>query len=459
MSGADTIYALSSAPGKAGVAVVRISGKEAPAILASLMQQAVLPPPRRAVFTKLHAGDGHAIDEALALYFAAPNSFTGEEVVELQLHGSRAVLHALFDALARFPATRMAEPGEFTRRAFLNGKLDLAQTEGLADLIASETEGQRKQALAQMGGALSDLYESWRRDLMRALAYVEADIDFPDEELPADIVAARMAALESLKNAVKAHLADERRGERLREGIMLAIVGAPNAGKSSLLNCLAAREAAIVSDLPGTTRDVIEVHLDLGGYPVTVADTAGLRDTSDRIEAEGVARAKTRAGSADFKLVLFDATQAPDAASLALIDAHSFVLLTKSDLPGAKNAGAFFGANQPAANLAPNLGCLALSTRTNEGVGEALQAITKHLQALFEAGGNAPALTRPRHREALQHTLHYLDAALQGYAKSQAPELVAEDLRASLQQLGRITGRVDVEDLLDVIFRDFCIGK
>lgn len=439
-----TIYALASASGKAGVGVVRLSGPHAK-IIAQRILKAPLPAPRMAQLAKLYSHTGSVIDEALVLFFEGPNSFTGEDVVEFHIHGSRAVREALFKELGAGNDARMAEAGEFTRRAFLNGKLDLAQVEGLVDLIEAETEAQRKQALSQMSGALSALYEGWRKTLLTTLAYCEADIDFADEDLPANLIAQRMAPLQKLADDIAAHLNDHRRGERLREGLHIAILGAPNAGKSSLLNALAAREAAIVSARAGTTRDVVEVHLDLGGYAVVLADTAGLRDASDEIEQEGIARALSRAQSADLKLVLFDATHAPDAASLKLVDEKAIVVATKTDL----------GASHPALPAR----ALHLSTRTGEGMAELLAALAMHLAGLMESGEGTPPLTRARHREALQQALTHIQSAIHALQNKGAPELLAEELRLSARALGRITGRVDVDDVLDVIFRDFCIGK
>lgn len=433
---ADTIYALSSAPGKAGVAVVRVSGVAALAVLAALMGKAVVP--RVATLAVLRHG-GVALDKALVLSFPAPHSFTGEDVAELHLHGGRAIIAAVSAALADL-GCRMAEPGEFTRRAFLNGKLDLAEAEGLADLLAAQTEAQRRQALAQMGGALSSLYEGWRGRLLRILAYCEADIDFVEEDLPAHILETRLAAMQELAAEIAAHLDDNHRGERLREGFYIAILGAPNAGKSSLLNALAGREAAIVSARAGTTRDVVEVHLDIGGYAVILADTAGLRETEDVVEAEGIRRALARAGQADLKLVLFDASQSqPDKQSQGLIDDKTLVVVNKCD----RGDNGFAGAAR-------------ISARTGAGIAGLLAAIRARIEAVM-AQNPTPPLTRERHREALTHCLAALTRA--SHADNPLPELIAEDLRHATHHLARITGRVDVEDVLEVIFRDFCIGK
>jgi len=440
-----TIFALATAPGRAGVAVVRVSGPASGEALTALTRRA-LPAPRVATLTALRdPGTGEALDDALVLWFSGPRSFTGEDVVELHLHGGRAVVAGVVEALAALPGLRVAEPGEFTRRAFENGKLDLTAAEGLADLVDAETSAQRRQALRQMEGALGRVYESWRLRLTRALAHIEADIDFPDEDLPSGVADAVRPELETLATEIGAHLADGRRGERLREGLHIAIVGAPNAGKSSLLNALARREAAIVSARAGTTRDVIEVHLDLGGFPVVLADTAGLREAAgDEIEEEGIRRARDRAASADLKIAVFDATALPalDTATLALIDGGTVVVMNKTDLASA------------AVESVGGRNALAVSARTGAGLRE-LESSLAELAGARMAGTGAPALTRARHRSALEECREALGRAL----NAPLPELAAEDVRLASRALGRITGRVDVEDLLDVIFRDFCIGK
>lgn len=444
----QTIYALSTAPGRAGVAVIRISGPQAADALQALCGSD-LPRARTAFLRKLRDAEGMLLDEGMVLWFPRPHSFTGEDVVELQVHGGRAVLAALFEALGKQPGLRLAEPGEFSRRAFENGKLDLTEAEGLGDLINAETEAQRRQALRQMQGALGQLYEGWRNQLTRALAHLEADIDFPDEDLPAGVAAEVMPQIARLRAEIAAHLADNRRGERLRDGLMVAILGAPNVGKSSLLNALARREAAIVSEIPGTTRDVIEVHLDLGGYPVILADTAGLRDSADAIENEGVARALKRAEAADLKLVVLDATKKTvPKETLALVDADALVVANKTD-----------AASIPAGYEVNGRPVLGVSVRNGAGMSALLDALEKEVVARIGLGGSA-SLTRARHREALTDCVAALDRFLTGNGRNNpAPELAAEDVRLAARALGRITGRIDVEDLLDVIFRDFCIGK
>ena len=445
-----TIFALATAPGRAGIAVIRLSGAAAGAAVAALAGD--LPPPRRASRRRLRAPHGGAaLDDALVLWFPGPASYTGEDAAELHLHGGLAVVAAVVDALAAVPGLRPAEPGEFTRRAFHNGKQDLTAVEGLADLIAAESEAQRRQALRQLDGALGALYDGWRDDLGRALAHVEAAIDFSDEDLPDTIVAQVGHTIESVLAEISQHLDDNGRGERLRHGLFVAIMGAPNVGKSSLLNRLARRDAAIVSDHAGTTRDVIEVHMDLGGLPVTVADTAGLRDEVDgitgagAIEAEGMRRGLARAGAADLKIAVFDAVAWPDTdeRTRALVDDRTLVAVNKTDM----------AALPPGAALETHR-VWPLSCTTGDGLDDFVAALGDAAAARLQPAGT-PALTRARHRAALTDCAD----ALARYVPAAAAELQAEELRLAMRALGRITGRVDVEDLLDVIFSEFCIGK
>jgi tRNA modification GTPase len=382
---------------------------------------------------------GADVDDAIALWFPAPNSVTGEDVVELQVHGSRAVIAALIDVLQRM-RLRLAEPGEFTRRAFFNGKLDLVQAEAIADLTAAETDAQRRQALRQLDGQLGEIYRGWSSRLLQLLAHLEAAIDFPDEGLPPEIEAEVLSESGKLAAEIEAHLADGHRGERLRDGISVAIVGPPNAGKSSLLNQLARREAAITSPIAGTTRDVIEVAIDLAGYPVVLADTAGLRESIDAIEQEGLRRALARAEAADLRLFVFDAGRPQDAAGAAAWPGPDTLLV----------------ANKIDLVVDPDtvpLGGLGISAQTGIGVAELIAALSERIAANYDL--TAPLLTRARHREALEMARDALRRALD----APLAELRAEDLRLAWRSLGRITGAVDVEDLLDVIFADFCIGK
>ena len=443
-----TIFACATAPGRAGVAVIRISGPRARAALDAL--GVPVPPPRelrRAKFRDPESGE--TLDDGMAVLFPAPKSYTGEDVVEGHVHGSRAVIDAFLAVLGRIPGFRLAEPGEFTQRAFENGRLDLTEAEAIADLVAAETAAQRRQALRQLSGELGRLYEGWRERLLRALARSEAEIDFPDEGLPIGVLERVRDEIREVREEISGHLADNHRGERLREGLSIAILGPPNAGKSTLLNRLARREAAITSAMAGTTRDVIEVHLDLGGYPVTVADTAGLRATGDIIEAEGVRRAEARAAIADLKLVILDAGRPEEAEGpvRAVIDRDTIVIANKIDL----------AADASAANWADRLGAgeaVRLSATSGTGLDALLARLGREIAARFEATA-APLLTRARHRATLEECA----AALARYETAGLPELAAEDLRLAVRALGRITGRVDVEDLLDVIFREFCIGK
>ena len=455
----DTIHALATpTPSRAqpgAIAVIRLSGPRAAEALIYLTERKAferghsardpaLPEPRHmAVRPVLDPVSGERIDQALVVWFAAPNSETGEQMAELHLHGGRAVVGGALAAIARLGFCRLAEPGEFTRRAFENNKLDLTAAEAIADLVAAETEQQRRQALHQLEGGLRRLYEDWRTIGLRALAHLEAAIDFPDEDLPEGIAAEVRSAVGGLREEIAAHL-DDRRGERLRDGLQMAIVGPPNAGKSSLLNLLARRDMAIVSETAGTTRDVIEAHLDLGGWPVVLADTAGLRDSTDAIEQEGVRRARARAAAADLRVLVLDATVDWRAARAALVGSEDgwnadrdLVVVNKTDLALVDDP-----------NVQP------LSTLTGAGLPELLTLLEDRAAALMQERA-APPLTRARHREALAEAQAALGRVLV------APEiaLAAEDVRLAMRALGRITGTVRVEELLDVIFRDFCIGK
>jgi tRNA modification GTPase len=453
-SAGETIFALSTPPGRAGIGVVRLSGPAAGAALEALAG-APRPTPRVARLRRLSDPDSQAaLDRALVLWFAGPASFTGEDMAELHLHGGRAVVAAVIGVLSRRPGLRPAEPGEFTRRAFDNGKLDLSEVEGLADLIDAETDAQRRQALRQMTGDLSRLTEGWRTRLLAGLAHLEAAIDFPEEDLPEGLLDGARAVAVELGGEIGRHLADQGRGERLRDGLQIAIVGPPNSGKSSLLNALARRDVAIVSELAGTTRDVIEVHLDLGGYPVTLADTAGLRTLGegggDAVEQEGMRRARGRAAEADLKLAVFDMTSWPDLEpeALAVVDQDTLAVLNKADLrPGAPD--------EPGPAALRGRPSFVISARTGQGLDRLLEEVERRVIGCLGVAGADPAVTRARHRRALEDCR----SALERVAAAELPELAAEDLRLAARALGRITGRVDVEDVLDVVFRDFCIGK
>lgn len=451
----STIFALSSGRLPAAIAVVRISGPSAGAALKALIGR--VPEPRQAALARVRdPASGEAIDEALVLWFPGPHSETGEDVAELQLHGGQAVIAGVFAALGRVEGCRPAEAGEFTRRAFANGKLDLTRVEGLADLIAAQTYAQRRQAFRQLKGLIGDRAEAWRRELIEALALIEARIDFSDEaDVPDNLVEPALFAAQQLRGKIAACLAASGRGERLREGLVVAIAGPPNAGKSTLLNRLARRDAAIVSPHPGTTRDVIEVHLDLDGYPLTLLDTAGIRDSADPVEQEGVRRARDRAAAADLVLWLTDASAAGAAAdevgqrpaSAELWTVSNKIDLVSERVPKNESVPTKNGINRS----------FAISARSGAGVYSLVGALSDFARDYFKATESA-IVTRARHRQAFEDTIAALDRAL-GHRAGGQEELIAEDLRAAATTLGRLTGRVDVEDILDVIFRDFCIGK
>jgi tRNA modification GTPase len=403
-----------------------------------------------AALRDLRAADGTIIDRGLVLWFQGPSSFTGEDVAELHLHGGPAIIDAMTGRLAGLEGLSPAEPGEFSRQAFANGRLDLTEAEGLADLIAAETEQQRRLALRQVQGGLKDLYEGWRALLVKAGAHLEACIDFADEDIPGDLLPGVRTRVGEMAASMRAHLADHRRGEIIRDGFNVVIIGAPNVGKSSLLNALASREVAIVSSVPGTTRDPIEVRLDLGGYAVTLIDTAGLRDTTDEVESEGIRRTRQRAQAADLRLaVVEDFGDGIDSRVSRELGAQDAVLVNKVDLsPGTRG---FISAGEHSV--------FAVSARTGEGISDLLAWLER--QVILHAGSSeSMPMTRARHRAAIETALHWLErfGAAAG-AMEPALDLLAEDLRLAARELGRITGRIDVEDYLDVIFRDFCIGK
>jgi tRNA modification GTPase len=449
-----TIFALSSGRPPAAIAVVRVCGPKAGPALEKLIGR--VPQPRQAALARVRdPANGEIIDEALALWFPGPHSETGEDMAELQLHGGHAVIAAVLDALGTIEGCRLAEAGEFTRRAFANGRLDLTEVEGLADLIAAETPAQRRQAFRQLTGLIGDQAEAWRRLIIEALALVEARIDFSDEaDVPEDLVGPALYAAQQLRSIIAATLADGGRGERLRDGLVVAIAGPPNAGKSTLLNRLARREAAIVSPHPGTTRDVIEVHLDLGGYPVTLLDTAGIRDSHDPVEQEGVRRAAARAATADLVLWVIDASVTGGAvgeSGESISESESWLIRNKADLPADK---LWINCESVSSSWGKEF---TVSAATGAGMEALIGALSGYAQNYFSTTESS-LVTRARHRQALEATVAALDRALaQGATGSE--ELIAEELRAAATTLGRLTGRIDVEDILDVIFRDFCIGK
>lgn len=479
VNSADTIFALASAPGRSGVAVIRLSGPDAGSVLLGLAPDLnVLPPPRRATRVFLFDSESNdsrfesesnsshnnapfdqktrkihnesksslvpknLIDDGLAIWFPGPASFTGEDVVELHVHGGAAVLDAVTGCLAKMPGVRPAEPGEYSRRAFENGKMDLTAAEAIADLVDAETTAQRRQALSQMGGALADLYDGWRSQLVGALAYLEACIDFAEEDIPDDLMARSAATLTSLRDSIGDHLQDNGIGERIRDGFRIALTGAPNVGKSSLMNALAKRDVAIVSDIAGTTRDVLEIPMDLGGYAATLIDTAGLRETDDVIEIEGVRRARAAAETADVRVHLLDASDL--SAPLSLPD-EAMIVINKIDKA------------EPTIAIE---NALPLSVKTGAGLDDFIKTLAIRVRNLANTrASDSPPLTRARHRAALEDCISALDRARDGARRGQDMEMIAEDMRLAAQALGRITGRIDVEDLLDKIFKDFCIGK
>jgi tRNA modification GTPase len=452
----DTIFALSSGRPPAAIAVVRISGPRAAFALEKLIGR--MPQARRATLARVRdPASGDVIDEGLALWFPGPNSETGEDIVELQVHGGRAVIAAVLAALGKLAGLRPAEAGEFTRRAFENGRMDLTAVEGLADLVAAETEAQRRQAFQHLKGLLGERAETWRQRLIEALALVEAGIDFSDEgDVPQGLMTRALELIRPLADEISR--AGVGQGERLREGLRVAIAGSPNVGKSTLFNRLAGREAAIVSPFPGTTRDVLELHLDLGGYPVTVLDTAGIRDTSDPVEREGVRRAGMQAAGADVVLWVVDATSSDGEAarkaraSIQVPDGSTaWIVVNKMDLVAGEHAQRIeseFKAKIVNVNF--------VSSTTGTGFDDLVNALARFAEGFFTP---EPALVaRERQRAHLRETALALQDA-QRAAQDEREEIMAEHLRLAARALGKLLGRVDVEDVLDVIFRDFCIGK
>ena len=440
---ASTIYSLSSAPGRAGVAVFRVSGPKASDIACKLSGRN-LPRPRLVSLCRFKDAKSQEIDEGLLIWMPGPQSFTGEDCAEFQLHGSPAVAEAIASAFLAAGA-RQAEPGEFTRRAFMNGRLDLTEAEGLADLIDADTQAQRVQALRQMQGGLKARYESWREGLLDALAQIEGEIDFPDEsDIPNDLAHKALAPIKDLISDMDAALLNADQGERVRAGVEIAIIGAPNAGKSSLLNNLARRDAAIVTPQAGTTRDIVEIHLVLGGLAVRVSDTAGLRVSEDTIEAEGIRRARHRAEEADIRVLVQDSSFLSNE-GLELIRSGDFVLLNKSDL-----------GESPSMTSIESVQSFKLSALTGDGMELFESALSEAVKTRYSPGHDA-GLTRARHKDCVLRAKNALSRA--SNALNIAPELAGDDLRAALQALRELAGETDIEAVFDRIFSRFCVGK
>lgn len=446
-SHADTIFALSTPYGMSGVAIIRLSGSGAYSAALEISGKSSLVT-RKATLCKLvDPVSRETLDHAVVVYFKNPESYTGEDCVEIHCHGSVAVIEALLEALAKIEGLRLAEPGEFTRRAFENGKMDLTEAEAVADLIHAQTQLQKDQALSQLEGNLGRLYQGWADRLKHALAYVEAAIDFADEELPDNILSSAKDDLVILKDDIANHLNDNRRGEMLRDGVRVAVIGAPNAGKSTLMNALMRRDVALVSNIPGTTRDVLEGHLNIGGVPVILSDTAGLRpeqltdEGQDGIEKEGIERALKVAQAANIKILVFDASQeiVNQQNTLQLVDEKSILVANKWD--------------EKAADIDEDV-YIPISAKNEENLSALLKEIERRAKAMIGETGSL-SLTRKRHRIALEESLEAINRAL---SASQI-DLMGEDIRLAMRAIGKITGRVDVENLLDVIFQDFCIGK
>ena len=447
----DTIFALASGSARAAIAVLRLSGPGSGPAVAALCDGA-LPAPRHASLRRLRDRSGGLLDHALVLWLPGPASYTAEDSAELHLHGGRAVIDGVAAVLTE-AGLRPAEPGEFTRRAFLNGRMDLLEAEAVHDLVAAETEAQRRQALRQLEGALGALYQDWADRLRGLLAYQEALIDFPDEDLPAEVEQQLLTTLRAVCGEIRHHLDDAGRGEKLREGLFFAITGAPNVGKSTLINALAEREVAIVSDIPGTTRDALETRVVLGGVPVTLVDTAGLREAGDSIEAEGVRRALARARDADLVMTVVEAGS-PGPRAPPPFGEPGYLLPAGPGHLLPAGPGHLLIANKADLGREGPPDALRISAMTGMGMSELRARLAEAARNMTESSG-APPLTQARHRAALLRAADHLDAA----ERADLAELRGEDLRLAMRALGRITGHVGVEDILDTVFSRFCIGK
>ena len=442
-----TIYALSSGLGVSGIAVIRISGPETKNILTKITGKA-LPNPRKATLRKINKiNTNELIDEGLVIWFPGPQSYTGEDMAEFQVHGSRAVIEAILDELSNLKNSRLAEPGEFTRIALTNGRLNLLKAESIGDLISSETEIQRQQALRGMSGDSLEIYLNWRNKLIKALANIEAKIDFPDEDLPKNILDEIKNEIEKIKLEINKNLDDQKVGERIRDGFKIAIVGPPNAGKSSLLNYLSRRDAAIVSETAGTTRDVIETHLNLNGYPVVISDTAGIRESNEEIEKKGIKLALKKAENADLNIIVIEPKSGYFAGFLKdLVSSKSILVFNKSDL-GIDNIPREFEKFKP----------IYISIKKENNLNLLIEEIKQRLKNQF-INSEDILITRKRHRINLEECVKYLESFSEKDL-SKDFEKAAEDLRLATRYLGKIVGKVDVEEILDSIFNDFCIGK
>jgi tRNA modification GTPase len=442
-----TIYALSSGPGISGIAIIRVSGKDTSEVIKQITGEN-LPSPRVATLKKFNKIDtNELIDEGVIIWFPGPNSYTGEDLAEFHVHGSKAVVSALHSAISKIKNCRLAEPGEFTKIAFQNGKINLLKAESIADLVSSETEIQRKQAIKIMSGKSSDQFNSWREKLLKILSHVEAKIDFPDEDLPNDILSEIQKTSQTVSSEIEKILDDQKVGEKIREGFKIAIVGPINAGKSSLLNYLSKRDVAIVSEIAGTTRDVVETHLNLDGYPVVVSDTAGIRNSKNEIEKKGIKLALSRAEDADLKLVIVDVKNVDFTEVLkGLMDENAILVVNKSDLLNG--------------NLNENLKShdhVLISIKNNSNLDKLISKIKKKLENKFISHEDI-LITRERHRQHLKQCLTHLKN-FKNKNGSKEFDKAAEDLRLATRHLGMIVGKVDVEEILGSIFNDFCIGK
>lgn len=439
-----TIYALSTVYGKSGVAVIRVSGEDALLAVKSMTGiDTDSIKPRYAYFADIKNLKGQLLDKSLVLYFKAPCSFTGEDIVEFQIHGAKAVISSVLECLASLPEFRLAEPGEFSKRAFYNNKMDLTEAEGLADLIDSETAEQQKYALRQMEGSLKNIYEYWRQELVKVMAHLEAYIDFPDEELPDDVIDNLQNTVFKITDEIEEHLKTDTIGERLRDGFRVVIIGEPNAGKSSLLNAVAKREAVIVSDIAGTTRDAIDIHLDINGYPVTFTDTAGLRETNEAIESQGIKIAYAKADNADFIICLFDGLKNIPQEFENIDKTKKIYVANKIDK-----------LSEEQKEVLKNKGCMLISAKQNQGIDRLLQKISDKIKDKFTANSGT-LITRQRYREALKNAV----MCLKEFNFDKEIELSAEDIRLACREIGKITGRIEVDEILDKIFGSFCIGK